>query len=511
MTTSHPDILGLVRLLRLLGAVLDAGLILAVLGSVIAFGAVHPWAYVPLWGLSATLAVAVMARAAVVRALRARLGGGPFTFHVSGRWVSAAGDSGEGWRFDLDRPVLGSVPLLVPGAAFVLLVLAQMVPLPADVRSLASPTHPVEAGWSPITHSSAATVRGLAFLLTLMGVHAAAGAAFTRSVSRDRLIRVVAFAVPVLGLTALFQNAAAVTRIYGFFKPREHGAIFGSFVNRNHFASWMAMATAIALGLVHSTWRRYAARVGERPNFRRRLAAMQSSHGTRLLATIVCVFVGVASLLASSSRGGILAFVAAAVIAIVGGRRTQGVPVPILAALLLALGAAWVGLDRLGTRFEKLTDDSPGRMALWKDSLQRLEGGEWVLGSGFNTFALKASRSAPFRLPVGATPWPVDVAPLAERGERIATRVLHFQPGNSWYREAHNEYVQTVVETGLLGLGIVGWAVLRTLSRARREPWRFAALAAGLLHAAVDFPFQIPAIAVLFVVIAAAHDRHAAD
>ena len=76
-------------------------------------------------------------------------------------------------------------------------------------------------------------------------------------------------------------------------------------------------------------------------------------------------------------------------------------------------------------------------------------------------------------------------------------------PGLAWYREAHSDYVQLLVETGVPGLLIGLWAGLAALAAARRDPWLFAALAGVLMHAFVDFDLQIPAIPALFVVLAA--------
>jgi hypothetical protein len=63
--------------------------------------------------------------------------------------------------------------------------------------------------------------------------------------------------------------------------------------------------------------------------------------------------------------------------------------------------------------------------------------------------------------------------------------------------------VQLLVETGIPGLLLGLWAALAALRRARHDPWLFAALSGVLMHTFVEFDFQIPALAVLFVALAA--------
>ena len=85
---------------------------------------------------------------------------------------------------------------------------------------------------------------------------------------------------------------------------------------------------------------------------------------------------------------------------------------------------------------------------------------------------------------------------------------------NLFVNEAHNDYAQLLVETGLLGFGLMLWFLIRLyqygLPTSRR--WEFkwdgaVSLAAllgctGLLfHSFVDFNLQIPANAALFYVL----------
>lgn len=85
-----------------------------------------------------------------------------------------------------------------------------------------------------------------------------------------------------------------------------------------------------------------------------------------------------------------------------------------------------------------------------------------------------------------------------------------------YYDHAHNDYVQFLVEVGWLGFGLLALLVLSTLWHllaVLRRPYSagdrglavgfLMALVAVLLQAMVDFHFQIPANALLFVVVLA--------
>ena len=76
------------------------------------------------------------------------------------------------------------------------------------------------------------------------------------------------------------------------------------------------------------------------------------------------------------------------------------------------------------------------------------------------------------------------------------------------WNAAHNEYLQVLLDTGLVGLTLVGLLLLRLLQVARTCVGRrgltagiFVALAASAVHASVDFVWQIPANAAAFAVL----------
>jgi O-antigen ligase len=489
-TVSSPDILRAARLARALQGLLEASVWAIVIASVLAFGSVHHWAYVPLWVASFAAAAIALARAVAVTGLRQRLGSHVVAFHVSRRWLVVEphpSDRALGWSIDLAERSFPRGPLLFPAVAFLAFTLLQLVPL---------------AG-GPATLNPEATRRGITFVVAFLLLHQAAAVAFSHHAARRRFRKMLAWLGAALALVALAQLASGTRLVYGFFASLEGGSPYGSFVNRNHFAGYMLLVLPIALGLLADAWRAYGRRVGDSPNARRSLVGLQTPEGTRLVYAALPPLLGIGALLASTSRGGILAFFAALALAAAGVRSRRGTPAWVAALVFTAVALTWFGLERLEVRFLRATDDAPGRTVVWSESLAAMRGSRWVTGYGYNAFAEALSRVPAWDLPAGATPWPAGTETALLTGEAVGYRAPGDLPGLAWYREAHSDYVQLLVETGIPGLLIGLWAGLAALAAARRDPWLFAALAGLLMHVFVDFDLQIPAIAALFVVLAA--------
>src|SRR5712692_290962 len=497
------------RRLRAASTLVEVALGLVIAGSVAAIGSVHPWAYWPLWYACSCIAVFLLYRALAIRHLRRLIGRQRFAFHTSGRWLvldSPAADARPGWSFDLERPLLPPAPLLLPGVVFLTLVIAQLVPLPPGWATALNAGRGVisvaESGaWAPITVDAQSTLRGAAFLVAALLLHVGAVAALDRGEARRRFQSFVALLGLALALVALAQVAVDAKLIYGTIAPIESGTFFGPFVNRNHFAGYMLLVAPMALAVLARSHRHYQWRVGAQPNSRRRLVALGSPEGAGLMLAVVPALASISALIASTSRGGILAFVLGLVLAGIGLRRRRGVSPWLFAVALVLMATTWFGLDRLEVRFRASAADSAGRTVVWRESLGMLRHA-WLTGYGFNTFGLATSRATPWRLPVGATPWASAIAEAARAGAMIGYRTPAQIPAIVWYREAHDDYVQVAVECGAAGLIIALWAAVRVLKAARLEPWVMASMAGVLLHVVVDFDLQIPAITVLFVCIA---------
>jgi hypothetical protein len=505
VTAPHASALRPAWLLRVLSWLLEAGLWLVVAGSVAAIGSVHAWAYVPLWwtglGLSALLAL----RALAIGRLRRLIGPHRFGFDAGNRRLVFEERSSYGlrtWSFDLSEPLLPAAPLLLPGCVFLLWVGFQLLPLPPALLALLRPGHsgPVASGWQPLSVGSSDTMRGAFFVGAALLLHAVAAATLGRPEAGRRFRRFAVVLGLLLAALALAQAASGTRLIYGVFQPLEgDAAAFGPFVNRNHFAGYMLLIVPLAFGRCARAWQRYNGRVGRRPNWRRRLIALQSPEGSRLVYASIPAVATAAALVASGSRGGLLALVGSLLLAGVALRRRSGLAAWFFAFVLVGTVVSWWGFEQVGERLARAPGDRGSRTVVWRDSLTRLDG-LWLAGSGFNTFAPAMSRVGAWTLPEGASAWPgwFDPAAAARSGFRTPAGL----DGLAWYREAHNDYLQLLVETGAVGLLLALWGVVRLWRATFADPWLLAAPVGVLLHSLVDFPLQIPAVAVLFVVVA---------
>jgi O-antigen ligase len=505
---SDRAILRTARDLRACAWALEAGLYLLPAGLTLAIGGVHVWAYVPAFWLTAVLLTLLACRAVLVTSLRRRIGARRFCFHPSGLWLVLDEESAYGlktWSFDLSRPLLPFTWALVPWALFLTWTCAQLLLLPPGLVAFLAPGRDAGAAgaWLPLTTAVAETRRAAAFVAWALGLHLVALTVLDASAARRRFRRAASGFGLLLALFALGQMASGTGRIYGLFLPQDWQGtrtLFGPFVNRNHFAACANLLLPLALGLAWRALSRLARRVGPRANLRRRVVALQSPEGIAAIYALVTALALVAALVASGSRGGLVACVGGLLAAaVVGRRRRAAVLVP------LALGAlivTWYGSERGLGRFRLAASDAPGRTLVWRDALQQVPG-TWLTGSGLNTFAATGSRATVFRLPRGATPWREPYETSVVQAPRQGFRAILGTPLLTWNAAVHNDYLQLLVESGVPGLLLALATLVLLTSRARGDLWVLAGLVAVAVHSAVDFPLQIPAVAALFVTVAA--------
>jgi O-antigen ligase len=188
------------------------------------------------------------------------------------------------------------------------------------------------------------------------------------------------------------------------------------------------------------------------------------------------VMVVVAGLVASRSRGGVgaFAFAALAMSFAAGGRRRL---TALAVALLVGTGVVWIGLGGVIAAFES-RGIRGSRLDLWRDMLPMFRRFP-LFGDGWNAFATA--------YPWYQTVWRTD-----------------------WIGEAHNDYLQALLDGGVVGFALVLGLFFLALRAARRRAARsplelglFGALAGFAFHELVDFNGQIPANAATFVALVA--------
>jgi O-antigen ligase len=298
----------------------------------------------------------------------------------------------------------------------------------------------------------------------------------TQSLRRGSQSRQLATVATIYGsavaLFALVQGAASNGRIYWVRSTDVGGWIYGPYVNHNHYAGLMEMLVPIPLVFFLTSF----------------------ASGTRKLMAGLAVVLMASTIFLSGSRGGMIAFILEiAFLVVVTRAKEQRRRTALLAGLALLVSAAlvyWMEGREFAQRVMSIHSETHfelaggTRISILKDAL-RIFTKRPIFGWGFGTFSV------------------------------IYPQFRSFYSGLS-IDQAHNDYLQWLVETGLLGLVIVGWFLLRLFRAALKKiedwasnPSAAASLAAllgcvGILvHSLFDFNLQIPANATLFFVLAA--------
>jgi len=255
----------------------------------------------------------------------------------------------------------------------------------------------------------------------------------------------------------------------------------GTFVNPDHFACFMSLTFPMALACAM---------------FGSELISSQWSLGFRIFSGITC-FASIAALLLSGSRSGwvgvAVGVVCMLVLIRIYGRcttRTSLVKrshfvaaVAICIVLIAFIGTQ--GQESVGQRLHQSTTDTSfaERVIVWRDSLPMLRDFP-LLGVGLGCWS-------EFFPHYESPPWPAD----------------------SFWGEAHNDYLQLISELGLIGFAIVCWLLLRLLepviSAARNSDKRFtplitaiiASFVAVAIEECVDFGLRVPANALALAVL----------
>lgn len=277
----------------------------------------------------------------------------------------------------------------------------------------------------------------------------------------------------VVAALAVVQGMAPNGKLYWIVTAAQGGSIYGPYVNRNHYAGLMEMLVPFPLVL----------------------AASQFSSGNRKIIVAGIAALMAASIFLSGSRGGMAAFIAEIVVlsVLLVRKRDGSWRQPLMLGMFLALVViflVWMGGNALTQRL----------MSIHSEAREEINGGVRLT---IDRDCLRMVLKKPL---LG---WGLGAFPIAYPAFRSFYT-------NFFVNQAHNDYLQLLVETGLAGFGIAVWFLVLMFRKAASKIGDWTDSATGaltvsallgcvgiLVHGFVDFNLQIPANAALFYVLCA--------
>jgi O-antigen ligase len=358
-------------------------------------------------------------------------------------------------------------------AAVIAIPLVQLIPLPPglwtnfpgrDQTVLALELAGLEPRWTPL---SLTPDRTWGSALALVPPAALFLAVLSQShLQRERLVWFCIAAAIVGILLGAAQLASGGDNLY-LWNWTSAGSITGFFANRNHLASFLLIALPFAVIFGAATLRRRD----------QRTSALWFG---ALFAGLVVV-----ALAAIRSRAGITLFAPAMMVSLLAAwiAAGRGRPGPGLLVMVGSIGAALtvvavLALPPILARFDRDTPEARfERWPLIAEAAQIY----LPLGSGMGSF------DAVYR----------SVEPLEELD-------------STFFNQAHNEYLETWLEAGWLGIGVIltflvwyfrrCWTAWKAPTSRERNLQRAASIGIGvlLLHSVGDYPLRTVTLAVVF-------------
>ncbi len=420
---------------------------------------------------------------------------GIFALALAWGWLYALG------RVQVRTPFRRAWPAMLLFAVWLAWLLIQVVPFPAELVRLISPTRaqlPTPLATSAMHTLSIDPYASVGFLLKSCAWVAAFCLTLALMRSRERLkttALVIVAAGTVQALIASFMHLAKLNYEVFFTAFSHVDNAHGTFVNRNHLAGYLEICLALGIGMMIATLRGGGAQSWKQ--MLRNTAGWLLS--TRVLLRISLIIMVIALVMTRSRMGNAAFFssmLIAGVIGLATSRHATKSTVILLVSLIIIdifVAGTWFGVENVIKRYEETTiyrqlQPTGGSME------ERLEP---------SLYAIDMIKDYPL---------------VGSGGGTFYTAFPNYRPGviSAYFDFAHNDYVQIATDTGVIGLGLLGLVVLwtfvialRTLYERRDPLCRGVAfgtsmgIIALMIHSWVDFNLQIPANALTFVVLLA--------
>ncbi len=355
--------------------------------------------------------------------------------------------------------------------------------------------------YAPEQASLSADVHGTRLHLLMSVGYLAAFCLVLMQTRSDRSLRRLVETLVLFGLLqamfAIYLYSARAQYELFHFAVDHSGRTLGTFSYHNSLANYLVVCLCLGIGLLVSC---LDGPPGAKMSWRTRLLRVLNVAFSEMVRLRVMLLVMVVALVLTKSRMGnaafmlVLLFVAAPVLVSKGHLRFKGAA---LVLSIIVLDVFFVG---------KLVGFDEVAHRLNKTGIESVDGG---------SEESVEDRSAPARLAIEM----VKERPWAGRGAgSFYTTFPQYASSNTrmYYDHAHNDYIQFLVEVGVVGTGLLAVAVISTIFRTIsviRRPLTSSdmgialgvlmAVLAVLIQASVDFHFQIPANALLVVTVLA--------
>ncbi len=374
----------------------------------------------------------------------------------------------------------------------------QLIPLPPDLIAVLSPAHgqyiTTTDNWQPLSLDTGATLyklqKSIAYALFFV-----LALAIVNTPSR---LNIVAQLIVISGVLQAAYGVLVVLggKSFDILSIAEAGgrthlrSASGTFVNRNNFAGYLEMAIAIGIGLlITQILLNKDNFAGFRASLRNFMFTMLS--GKARLRVFLALMV-VALVLSHSRMGNTAFFASLGICGAIGlwlyrkHRKSKSLAI-LFSSLILVdvlILSSWFGLEQLAKRLETTDAQREERTFVFQNSIDVLHD-FWLTGSGAGSF--------------------YSIFP-------------NYRDNQSWYYYdfAHNDYLQCLIEYGVIGCLFFSLIVVLCFIKAiKAQQQRHNAILKGMgfsammgimsimIHASTEFNLQIPANALLFTLLCA--------
>lgn len=296
---------------------------------------------------------------------------------------------------------------------------------------------------------------------------------------------IVGTAEAMVGLLGYFTGHEVIS--FAFMGNLNKDYTIGTFINRNHYANFMAIIVPLGAGLAFSDTHYISSAINSKDKIVHFIDELFSHKSILTLLIIIML----SAIVLSESRGAVLSlFIASILVFLITKKNNKHgywsrYKIPVYVSLIIAIVIAWNGIGGIKERFnaEDLVKDE--RLQLL--SIEKpIFTDHYLLGTGAGSF---------------------ETSFLMHRDESLRPIV---------YDHAHNDYLETLIELGIIGTLLLGAAIfmamfyiydcLRKTSSSFKKSILTGVLVSlftMLIHASLDFSFRIPANAVYFYIVLA--------